>query len=181
MAKIIMNDLVLKVCITGEGGIGKTTMLHRLISGRFMPYARMTIGTDLLTHTVFIGDYRVIFQLWDFAGEKRFRFFLPNYLKGSSAILLCYDLSQYSTFKNLDEWYNLIYNNAEDSMLYLIGTKKDLVDKEHFNGNEFIEKWVNGKNFQRNYECSSVSGENIEDIFKTLASDVIEKRQEKNL
>ncbi|MCP4763418.1 MAG: GTP-binding protein, partial [archaeon] len=112
-----MKDLVLKVCVTGEGGTGKTTLLHRLISGEFIANMKMTIGTGLMTHNVLINgeddDYNITYQLWDFAGEKRFRFFLPNYLKGSSAVFMCFDLSRYPTFKNLEEWYKIVTETSK--------------------------------------------------------------------
>jgi GTPase SAR1 family protein len=75
-----MNEIILKVSVAGEGGTGKTSLLHRLITGGFRADMKMTIGTGLMSYTTKCEEYKIFYQLWDFAGEKRFRFFLPNYL-----------------------------------------------------------------------------------------------------
>ncbi|MFX1238454.1 MAG: ADP-ribosylation factor-like protein, partial [Promethearchaeota archaeon] len=77
------EKFMFKVVVVGNGGVGKSTMIQRLITGKFLSQ-KITIGTDLASFRLDIEDndgntFKITLQLWDFAGEKRFRFFLPRY------------------------------------------------------------------------------------------------------
>ncbi|MHA1338498.1 MAG: Rab family GTPase [Promethearchaeota archaeon] len=174
-----MREIIVKVAIAGEGGTGKTTLLHRLVKGEFIADMKMTIGTGLMTYAVTSGDYKITFQLWDFAGEERFRFFLPNYLKGAKAVLLCYDTTRMPTLNNLEEWYEIIESvlKVEETILYLIGTKIDLTEKKSVKP-EVVKDWMKGRNFKRFFETSAKTGKNIEEVFKELAKDILEMQKE---
>jgi small GTP-binding protein len=133
---------VLKLCLLGEGGVGKTTLTKRIITGIFDRATKMTIGVDfhLLRTTIFdpladddegnedVPQLEVSAQMWDFAGEERFRFMLPRYCKGAVGGVLCFDLSRYSTTHYIQEWYNIWLDNApKGAPLILLGTKSDLL------------------------------------------------------
>lgn len=172
-----MNELVMKVCVVGEGGTGKTSMLHRLVKNEFIADMKMTIGTGLMTHSIKVEGETMIYQLWDFAGENRFRFFLPNYLKGSKAVIICYDLTRFPTFNNLDQWYNIVKDNIDvnDIVLYLVGNKEDLSEKKAI-FTETVDEWVSDKKIDRRFTCSALTGKNIEEIYQTLGKDLLKKR-----
>src|SRR6056297_34436 len=107
----------LKLCILGEGGVGKTTLTKRIITGTFDTSTKMTIGVDFEVYATEIMDplapedqedvplIPITAQIWDFAGEKRFRFMLPRYCKGADGGILCFDLTRYSTTRYIDEWF----------------------------------------------------------------------------
>jgi small GTP-binding protein len=135
------SERILKVCILGEGGVGKTTLTKRIITGLFDSTTRMTIGVDfhLLKTSIFdplapedqddVPQIDLSAQIWDFAGEERFRFILARYCKGAMGGLLCFDLSRYSTTKYIDEWFEIWTTNApEGAPLILVGTKSDLLE-----------------------------------------------------
>ena len=70
--------MLFKVVIVGDGGVGKSTMVQRLTTGQFIPQ-KITIGTDLAIQSIQIDNKTTVnLQIWDFAGERRFRIFLPN-------------------------------------------------------------------------------------------------------
>ncbi|MBY9019015.1 MAG: GTP-binding protein, partial [Candidatus Lokiarchaeota archaeon] len=83
---------IYKILVVGDGGIGKSTMIQRLITGKYIEQ-KITIGTDLASWSIEIGNLVIKLQIWDFAGERRFRFFLPNYSRGADGCLLCYDIT----------------------------------------------------------------------------------------
>lgn len=174
-----MNELVMKVCVVGEGGTGKTSMLHRLVKDEFISDMKMTIGTGLMTHSIEVDSQKIIYQLWDFAGENRFRFFLPNYLKGAKAVILCYDMTRFPTFNNLNEWYSIVESNIDLSkmVVYLVGNKKDLKQKKAV-FSETVDEWKDKRKIDRTWTSSALTGENIDEIYQTLGKDLIEKRDE---
>ncbi len=117
---------ILKLCILGEGGVGKTTLTQRLITGNFNPSTKMTIGIEfqLLKTSIFdptvpensedAPQIPIQAQIWDFGGEQRFRFMLPRYCKGAVGGLLLYDLSRFSTTRQIPEWFNIWKDNAPE-------------------------------------------------------------------
>jgi small GTP-binding protein len=174
MSKEIDYNYLYKCVIVGDGGVGKSTMLQRLITEEFMPM-KMTIGSDFENYAVEVEGSVVQLQIWDFSGQKRFQFFLPNYCNGASGVLLCYDITRYATLKNIQKWYDLTEKNTDDPIFILIGEKNDLEHKRSVpkdSGEEMKEKL----NLDYFFETSSKSGENNKLIFKTLAKAILEKK-----
>ncbi|TFF85096.1 MAG: GTP-binding protein [Promethearchaeota archaeon] len=169
------RKLLFKVCIVGDGGVGKTTMVKRLLTGRYIEQ-KITIGTDLAKYTMNVGDNKIILQLWDFAGEKRFRFFLPNYSRGAKAVLLCYDIARRSTFNNLKEWYKIIDQNSNPVFL-LVGTKRDLADEKRVISREDAMEFQEKYDINLSYETSSKTGHNINKVFADLTNEVLKKKE----
>ncbi|MHA1912904.1 MAG: Rab family GTPase [Promethearchaeota archaeon] len=163
-----------KVCVVGDGGVGKSTMVQRLTTGQFIPQ-KITIGTDLATHDVQIDDTTTRLQIWDFAGERRFRIFLPNYAKGARGCVLCYDITRRASFDHLEEWFNIVNDNAVNPVFILVGEKLDLADVrrsvEYKQGEEFKKQY----NLDYFFETSSKSGENNNRIFENLTRLILER------
>ncbi|MHA2007036.1 MAG: Rab family GTPase [Promethearchaeota archaeon] len=166
-----------KVVIVGDGGVGKSTMVQRLTTGQFIPQ-KITIGTDLATHDVRIDDMTNRLQIWDFAGERRFRIFLPNYTRGAKGCILCYDITRRTSFDSLKEWYKIVSENASNPVYILVGEKLDLADVRRSVDHE------QGEEFKRNYdldyffETSSKSGENNTNIFEKITRLILQKQKE---
>jgi len=169
------RKMLFKIVVVGDGGVGKSTMVQRLTTGQFIPQ-KITIGTDLATYDVQIDNsFDVRLQIWDFAGERRFRLFLPNYSRGATGCLLCYDITRRTSFDSLEEWYNIVNNNADNPIFILVGEKLDLADirrnVDYEDANEFKEKY----NIDFLFETSSKSGENNKMIFETLTRLILRK------
>ena len=70
--------------IAGQGGVGKTTLLNRAVTGKFVSNTSMTIGVEFHLLNTTIGDpddenhLDVTLQCWDFGGQERFRFMLDS-------------------------------------------------------------------------------------------------------
>jgi len=167
---------LLKICILGEGGVGKSTLTKRIITGQFDAATKMTIGIDFQALKTSIFDPTVLddqddvpnidlnVQIWDFGGEERFRFMLPRYCKGAVGGLLLYDLSRYSTTKYLAEWHSIWIENApKNSPLFLIGTKSDVLnsDEERNLADDSIRELANSLNITQTYTISSKTGRNV--------------------
>ncbi|MHA1106948.1 MAG: GTP-binding protein [Promethearchaeota archaeon] len=166
---------IFKIVVVGDGGIGKSTMIQRLITGKYIEQ-KITIGTDLASWNIDMGDSVIKLQIWDFAGEKRFRFFLPNYSRGANGCLLCYDITRYTSFQNLQEWYDIIKNNASNPIFVLVGGKADLADSRRTVQFEDAEKFQKQHDIPYLFETSSKSGNNNKEIFETITKLILKKR-----
>ncbi len=120
---------VVKILVIGEGGVGKTALIRRLVTGKYADQP-MTIGVGFATKVMRTsnGD-EVKLQLWDVAGQPRFRLFVPSAKGGAKGIILVFDLSRPSTFVRLDDWVRLVRTDIQPGRhvpTMLVGAKCDL-------------------------------------------------------
>lgn len=176
------NENVLKLCLMGEGGVGKTTLCNRILTGLFNPTTKMTIGIDFQLLKVDILDpttdeermLSLEVQIWDFGGEDRFRFMLPRFVKGATGGLLLYDLSRFSTRRYLEEWYGIWSDNSKaDAPLYLIGSKFDTVDEHQ---EEMVQEECNeiaaSFGIDKSFLISSKSGYSVDVLVDNIVKDM---------
>jgi small GTP-binding protein len=159
---------IFKVIVAGAGGVGKTALIQRYTTGTFIEDHKMTIGAAFSVKdlTIDTGE-SVRLQLWDFAGEERFRFLLGDYCKGASGAFVCYDITDYSTFEQIPEWLRIIRQNSGMVPIILVGTKYDL--EHHEVDLETAEKYSDESKCLMNVFCSSKLSLNIEPMFVAMA------------
>lgn len=168
---------IIKIFVTGEGGVGKTTMIDRLINDKFNTNTIMTIGVQ---HSLYTIDTpkgnKVTLQIWDLGGEERFKVIIPVYIKGSAGGIIAFDESRYTTFKNLPEWIRLIKKDLEpETPLFLISTKADLVQKPCVSEEE-IQEVIDEYGLKGHIRTSAKTGLNIKEIFEKLVA-ILEEEQ----
>ena len=171
------KKFLFKIVVIGDGGVGKSTMIQRLITGKYIEQ-KITIGTDLASWDIAIDDLAIKLQIWDFAGEKRFRFFLPNYSRGADGCLLCYDITRYTSFQNLKEWYDIVKENTNtDTIFILVGGKADLASYRRTVEQADAEEFQKELDIPHFIESSSKTGENNKNVFELLTEDMLKKRE----
>ncbi len=173
---MLNRKLLFKICVVGDGGVGKSTMIQRLLTDLFIAQ-KITIGTDLATYDVKINeDMMVKLQIWDFAGERRFRIFLPNYARGATGCLLCYDITRHTSFQSLEEWYGIVNDNANSPVYLLVGEKLDLADMRRSVDRAQAESFKDKHNLDYFFETSSKNGENNKEIFNILTRTILQRQ-----
>ena len=163
---------VFKVIVSGEGGVGKTTLLHRYVDGVFKADTRLTIGVEFQLKTIVVNGVQVILQIWDLGGQERFRFLLKNYVKGSKGAILMFDLTRPLTLVAIDNWIEICRDETPDLPILFLGSKADLADLIHLEESyilEFIEKY----DFFDYLKVSSKTGLNVDRAFELLAKKIV--------
>lgn len=163
---------VFKTIIAGDGGVGKTTMLHRYIEGKFIENLQMTIGVEFFLKTIELDYEKIILQIWDFGGQERFRFLLKNYARGAKGALLLFDPTRSITLEKIGEWVDVCRAESPDLPILFIGSKSDLKESIMLSG-DFIFEFMQKYNFFEYLRISSKTGENIDIAFKLLAKEII--------
>lgn len=166
------KSLVMKILTAGDGGVGKTTLLYRYKEGRFLEDTTMTLGVEFSLKTLMIEDCRVDLQIWDFGGQDRFRYMLPNYVVGAKAALLLFDLTRIMTLDNLEEWVGILRAQDPDLPIIFVGTKNDLTEEIQVEDDYALEFKQRFKIFDY-LKTSAKTGENIEEVFERLAKKVM--------
>jgi len=166
---MVESDLMFKICLFGDGGVGKTTLIGRYLTGVFKSNQTITIGVDFHVKKLEIEGKKVSLQIWDFAGESRFRFLLPSYVVGASGGIFMYDITRFSSLKNFPDWIEIFkkgFIGAQDKQLPVImaGSKLDLNYKRAVSSKEAFDM-AKANNLYGYIECSAKDGRNVEDIF----------------
>ncbi len=163
---------ILKTIITGDGGVGKTTLLHRFIEGKFQANTRLTIGVEFFLKELNIDDGSILLQIWDFGGQERFRFLLNNYAKGAKGALLLFDLSRPSTLNSLEDWISICRSDDPKLPILLVASKADLEDIVPIN-EDFIQSLITKYDFFDWIRISSKTGENVDQAFEKIAREIV--------
>ncbi|MFX0059794.1 MAG: Rab family GTPase [Candidatus Heimdallarchaeota archaeon] len=160
-----------KVCIFGDGGVGKTTLTHRYLTGVFKDTYKTTIGMDFYIKKLEINGSKLSMQIWDFAGEEKFRFLLKSSLIGAQGTIFMYDITRYSTFKNLNNWFEVFteVNEIEKQTvpIILVGAKLDLKEARAVSKEHAIE-YSKNLGCTEFLECSSKTGEQVNKVFESM-------------
>lgn len=161
-----------KIVIFGDGGVGKTSLIHRYLTGAFSDKIKVTIGVDFRIKKVSVNEKAIKLQIWDFAGEKRFRQLLPNYVRGSSAGLFMYDTTRYMSLENVEEWLDVIRQASTKGDIWfpilMIGGKSDLKDQKSVDLDE-AKRFASEHSMVDVIECSAKTGDNVEFVFESVA------------
>jgi small GTP-binding protein len=166
------KSILLKVITCGEGGVGKTTLLHRYIEGVFLADTRLTIGVEFFLQEISIEDKKILLQIWDFGGQDHFRPLLKNYARGARGALLLFDLTRPSSLNRIDQWVDICREANSEIPIIFIGTKLDLENQISVD-DDFAQYFRKEFGFFDYIKISSKTGENVNLAFELLAKKLI--------
>ena len=127
-----INDYQLKhkylfpICLLGEAGVGKTSLLTRFCDNSFKERYNNTIGVDFRVITLKYKNIISKIHIWDTAGQERFRSLALNYINNSQGFIFVYDITNRESFNNIENWVNLaLEKNNKNICNFLVGNKTD--------------------------------------------------------
>lgn len=172
-------DVLMRLLLIGETGVGKTCVLCRYASEEFIDSHITTIGIDFKMKTISLGGKTIKVQIWDTAGQERFESITKQFYRRAQGVILVYDITSKSSFEAVPKWLNYVRQfGREDVSVLLMGNKKD---KEV--NRQVVEE--EGRKFAKDnnllfYETSAKDSANLEKAFYSLCQDVILKEKEKD-
>jgi small GTP-binding protein len=187
------SKLRAKIVLIGDGGVGKTALRRAWLGEGFKTEYLMTIGADFasqelsLYHSPSRSTYDLKFQIWDLAGQPRFKAVRDLYYRGAIGALCFFDITNQDSYMNLVEWIQSYWrlNGHGKKPLLIVGAKCDLRENPAFPtqisaryGKEYAEeltKLIKHKyGFTIHYiETSAKEDVNVEDTFRLLAQEII--------
>lgn len=159
-----------KIVLIGDSNVGKTSIIDQFIENKFGE-TKPSIGAmhKLKTIKNNIGE-DVQLDIWDTAGQEKFRSIVPMYYKGSKGIIIVYDITSKDSFEGAKKWIQDIEANNNSASLILVGNKTDMGENRDVSTDQ-ANSFATSKNIAY-YECSAKTNENIVDIFKSLADKI---------
>ena len=88
----------------GDQSVGKTSVIYRFKYDYFEDNYNATIGIDFITQKIYVEDRVITLNLWDTAGQEKFKSLIPSYIKDSQAIVVVYDVTSRESFLSIDKW-----------------------------------------------------------------------------
>lgn len=158
-----------KAVVSGNSGVGKTSIVRYEIHDQFEPDNKATLVFDHFSKNYKICDKVIRIQIWDTCGNETYEEIMKNFYRSALCIFLVFSLDDENSFLNLDKWINDIkkINENESPIIILIGNKKDKVDDRQITEEE-IDKYCKQNGIDTYFETSAKTGESIHELFKEV-------------
>ncbi len=167
-----------KICLVGEEAVGKTSLIHRFVSGAFDESYIRTLGAVVSKKTVNLGSVdgqsmQVDMMILDIMGKRTFlQLFKEAYFHGAKGILAVFDVTRKQSLRDLTKWIDGVRDSVGPIPVYVLGNKIDLKDRRETAEEEAIQTLAS-------YECpilytSAKTGQNVEQAFQGLAKTIVE-------
>ncbi|KAJ2880140.1 hypothetical protein H4R27_004901 [Coemansia aciculifera] len=171
-----------KVAILGKQAVGKTSLVTRYVHHTFSDRTPSTIGASFITAKIDVDGWECRLQLWDSAGQERFRSMTQMYYRGANAVVLVYDITNEDSFKDIDAWVQELKQNIdmESTVLLLVGNKLDLApgrrQVEYSRARDYIKAITGDETAILEVSCRDDDG--VADVFYNLANRLARRQQE---
>lgn len=166
MTKMQMRDV--KVCLLGDSGVGKSSIVMRFVTGTYRSALESTIGASFMSKSLFVDGMGYRFQIWDTAGQEKFRSLAPMYYRGAAAAIIVLDVTRPSSFKSVKAWIQELQSFGPSKIVLAIaGNKCDLEDLREVTMKD-AQEYASSINAIFG-ETSAMTAANVEEIFTALA------------
>lgn len=167
------KEFVAKLLIIGDQRVGKSCILTRFTENFYTPHSIMTVGIDYKTKKIKVDGTEIKLQIWDTAGQEKYRSITQNFYKNAMGVVIVFDLTDEGTFDNVRNWIRQIKNHAGENVCkLLVGNKCDI--EENRVSKEKIAEFVKETNIEY-FETSAKNNININEAFYSIAKDVKSK------
>ena len=195
------ENIKYKITLLGDSTVGKTSIFRKLFTSKFREGTLSTVGVEV--KTIKFEDVEVntngnnekkCFEIaiYDTSGQERFRSIPRNYIRGSDAIILIYDITNKQSFEHIEIWLKNISdissnNNSDSLLVMLLGNKLDLANEKENNNDEDNENRVSRQvsaeegekvckkyNFDWGRECSAkdFTSQQFKDLIQNFAKKI---------
>lgn len=158
----------MKVVLVGNTQVGKTCLVSRLMTGTFRASSPATVGAAFQDHVMTTDKGIVSMQIWDTAGQEKYRSLAPMYYRNAHAAILVFDVTNKESYEALEQWANnLEEKTTTEIKLFIAGNKCDLDNRQ------VTEEEAREFSFKRGaiayVETSAKTGTGVLELFTKVA------------
>lgn len=158
-----------KIIFVGDTAVGKTSIIMRIQHDMFLPDHQSTVGASFVTKIVETSYGEIKVNIWDTAGQEKYRSLVPMYTRSAAAALIVFDLSDKKSFEEVKIWVNDVKQEMpDDCVIFVVGNKSDLpIDIKR---DEAFD-WSQKENVQMMF-VSALNGNGIDDLFNSVVNTI---------
>lgn len=165
-----MNTYSKKICLLGDFGVGKTSLVRRFVHNRFDDQYISTIGVKVSRKTVMAPNKgevaELTMMLWDLAGGQEFTTVTASYLRGAAGAILVCDMTRSDTLHNLPRYVADLTKVCGPVKLAIAANKLDLVEQHQVNSEQVA--MVAGELSAPYFLTSARVGDEVDGMFRHL-------------
>ena len=156
-------------------------MLIQYVDKEFSLEYNITINVNFFSKEIQKNENKIRLQIWDTAGEERFKSITKTFYRNSAGCILVFDLTSPQSFEDVEFWRKefldeIDSNEREQFPFVLLGNKNDLKDSIEVK-DEDIQKYCNEHNNMPYFSVSAKTGENVEKAFIKITDLAFEKNK----
>ncbi len=171
-----IKELKRKICLIGDWGVGKTSLIRKFVLDQFDDKYIVTLGTKVTKKRIKfkknngdIIDLNLV--IWDIMGQEEFKKIQKSAYRGAHAAFIVCDITRKETLDNLSRWRNEIFKIAGIIPIIILVNKADLRGQENFSLDELAKTALELK--AKHYLTSAKNGQNVEAAFKAIGLKLI--------
>jgi small GTP-binding protein len=170
-----MEACEVKLVLVGNTSVGKTSIVRTAITGSFVSDSASTLGASYSTKSFQIEGRTVRLQIWDTAGQEKYRGMTPMYYHNAHIAVVVYSVTERETFAAVDAWVKSLRDNADAGIVvFVVANKVDLAGERAVNAEEGAAKAAEyGAEFA---EVSAKTAFGIGDLFTAFPHTYIERQ-----
>ena len=163
--------LKLKVVLVGMSGVGKTSLITRYCLDTFHNDMNTTVGIDFMSKKMVVQDKTINLQFWDTAGQEKYKWLVPSYIRDCAIALVVFDVTSKDTFEEAKQYIENVKSiRGDEALIALIGNKIDLLKEKSFD--------TTASDFAKQskllyFEVSAKDGTNVNSMFQTLGENAL--------
>jgi small GTP-binding protein len=156
-----------KLCIIGDFGVGKTSLIRRYIDRQFSDQYLSTVGVKISRKLMSESSLQLL--IWDIEGSTKFKAIAPTYLQGAKGVVIVADVSRPETIDHLSSHIDSFLTVNPQSFVAVALNKADLLKAEQVD--ELIQsvQQLNQPQVIITQATSAKTGESVNPVFETLA------------
>ena len=160
-----------RVVLIGDPSVGKTSILSRLVDHRFNQNEQSTVGANFQLYVREMADLRLEMQIWDTAGQEKFRALGPIYYRNSVAAVAVFSLDNSESFEHLKWWLEQFTNAAGTNVVIAIAANKADIEDAQQDTLQKAEQYAKEKEYLF-MKTSAKTGQGVNELFGELADKI---------
>ncbi|MEH2084506.1 MAG: Rab family GTPase [Nostoc sp.] len=174
-----MSTISKKICLFGDFGVGKTSLIHQFVECKFSDEYLSTVGVKISQKLVNFSKKDLIVEqnlqlvIWDIEGSNKFKAVAKNYFQGSKGAVIVGDVTQAETLHHIQEHIQTFLAVNPNSYIVVALNKSDMIAAEYLEKIRQMYQFTNQANILDTYVTSAKTGNNVDKIFQALANRLI--------
>jgi small GTP-binding protein len=174
-----MSTISKKICLIGDFGVGKTSLVRRFVDRQFSDRYLSTVGVKISRKSMEVSDSErqknITLQLliWDIEGSTKFKGVSTSYFQGAKGAIIVGDVTRPESLENISAHIQAFLKVNPQGKTVIALNKSDLIDAEYLEKYCQLYSFSDNKSFVSTYVSSAKNGTNVDKIFQSLAHSMI--------